>query len=85
MMIGFSIVGILAIWDSHLLSPAIATLQRWGLRTHNAALIYFIDCHMCKAFWLCLAGAWIAGNLWLTIPAFGVVAVCLAVMGECDE
>ncbi len=84
-LIGFSVVGFLAIWDSYLLEPAVANLQRWGERTRVASLIYLINCHMCKGFWLCLIGAFLVKNLLLTIPAYGVVAVCLAVMGECDE
>lgn len=84
-LIGFSVVGFLAIWDSYALTSPVKAVQGWGARTGIAPLIYLIECHMCKGFWLCLAGAAIAGNVWLTVPAYGVVAVCLAVMGDGDE
>lgn len=84
-LIGFSVVGILAIWDSQLLKGTQDSVRRWGVRTRVASLIYLIDCHMCKGWWLCLIGAFMARNGLLSIPAYGVVAVCLAVMGDGDE
>lgn len=84
-LIGFSVVGILAIWDSYALSSPVKAVKRWGAAMGQPLLVYLIECHLCKGFWLCLAGALIAGNLLLIVPAYGVVAVCLAVMGDCDE
>ena len=84
-LIGLTTVGLLAMWDSYLLTPTRKSVERWGLHTGVATLIYFLDCNACKAFWLCLVGAWIAGCLLLTIPAYGVAVVCLAVMGDGDE
>ena len=84
-LIGFSVVGILAIWDSYALRIPRKAVQRWGAAMGQPSLVYFIDCHLCKGFWLCLIGCAAAGNLLLIVPAYGVVAVCLAVMGDCDE
>lgn len=83
--IGLSTIAILYLWDSYFLNEVLAivpTVKQGVSRMGPTPLIYLLDCAYCKGFWLCLAGALIAGNTWLVWPSYGLVVLWLSGYGE---
>lgn len=81
--ISLSVIALLTIWHSHLFTHVIP-IKPWvnnmvtGI--NSVALLYLMDCDQCKSFWLCLIGGLMAGNVWYTLPAYGLTIVLLELM-----
>lgn len=72
-------VALLSLWDSFLIEPVVDKLR--GLVSPYPYAVYFLECHYCKGFWICAAGALIAGQPLLLFPSYGLLVVILHSIG----